>query len=140
MSVQAGFRGDLYIGAAGAAPGAITSRIEDARDVTITMSADEIDRSARVDAPWKNFLQGLKEWSIDATILHDELDTVHDTLENAFFSGDAISIRAVDTDGEGFYGDCKVMTFPDDWSMGDVMQRSITIRGCGAPTRIPAAS
>lgn len=140
MTVQAGFRSVMYIGAAGAAPGAITTEVEDARDITVNNTADEIDRTARVDVPWTNILQGLKTWSVDFVILHDELDAVHDTIENAYYSGDTISVRIIDSDGEGFYGNCKVMTFPDELSMTDVAQRSITFRGCGAPTRIPSAS
>ncbi len=140
MTVQAGFRTDIFIGAAGAAPGAITTEIAHARDLTVNLTADEIDRTARADAPWTNVLQGMKTWSIDFGLLHDELNAVHDTIENAFYSGDTISVRVVDSDGEGFYGDCKVFNFSDELSMTDVAQRPITLRGLGAPTRIPSAS
>jgi TP901-1 family phage major tail protein len=136
---EAGFEGKLYIGTAGGGQTANTE-VKYATDVTINMSVDEIDVSSRDSAPWKDSIPGMGGWSIDFTLVYENADAATDALETAFLGRDTISVRVIDRDGDGYYGDCYVTRFDRGEPLGGAMTRNVTLRGRGAPTVINTAS
>lgn len=116
------------------------TRIAYGRDFTIDMSSDEIETTSRDTAPWKDFEYGLQEWSITFDLIYRNDDAATDLMESAFYSQTVLSAKLVDADGEGLYGDVIVTAWPKVEPLGDVMARSITLRGKGAPTRIDTVS
>ena len=136
---QAGFNGTMYIGTEN--NGATASdEVCEARDVTINLTAETMETSSRCDAPWKTYIAGWREWSVDFTLIHENDETQIDAIETAFLAGTVISVRLVDEDGDGYYGNVIVTNFTREEPMGDAMGRSVTFQGSGAPTVIDVAS
>lgn len=136
---QAGFNGRLFIGTAG--NGATASdEVQDAKDVTVNLTGETFEVSSRRSAPWKEFVDGWKEWSIDFTLVHRNTITVIDTLESAFAAGTKISVRVLDEDGDGYYGDCFVTSFTRNEPLADGMERTVTLQGTGSPTVVNVES
>ena len=136
---QAGFNGTLYIGTQGNGDSA-SDEICDAKDVTINLTGETFETSSRCTAPWKSFIAGWREWSVDFTLVHENNKAAIDAIEAAFLAGTAISVRLIDEDGDGYYGDVIVTNFTREEPMGDAMGRSVTLQGTGAPTVIDVAS
>jgi predicted secreted protein len=136
---QAGFNGQLFIGTQGNGATA-NQEVLDARDVTVNLTGETFETSSRRTAPWKAFISGWKEWSADFTLVHENDETVIDTLETAFIAGTVISVRLIDDDGDGYYGDCIVTNFTREEPLADAMGRSVTLQGTGAATVINVAS
>ena len=136
---QAGFSGQLFIGTAGNGASA-TSELQDARDVTINLNGETFEVSSRRSAPWKEFVSGWREWSVDIGSVHRNDQDTLDTLEAAYTGGTLISVRVIDGDGDGYYGDCYVTDFSREEPLSDAMARSITLQGSGAPTIVDVAS
>jgi len=136
---QAGFNGRLFIGAEGAGATA-TDEVQDAQDVTINLSGETFETSSRRTAPWKAFISGWREWSVDFTLVHENNEDAIDALEAAYLAGTVISCRMLDKDGDGYYGDCLVTSFTRDEPMSDKMTRAVTLQGTGAASIINATS
>ena len=136
---QAGFNGTLYIGTED--NGATASdEICDAKDVTINLNGETFETSSRCTAPWKAFIAGWREWGVDFTLVHENNKDAIDAIEAAFLAGTTISVRLIDEDGDGYYGNVIVTNFTREEPLADAMGRSVTMQGTGAPTVIDVAS
>ena len=136
---QAGFDGRLYIGTQGNGATAADEAV-DAMDVNINLNMEAIETSSRGVAPWKTYIAGWREWSVDFTLFYENDDTVADALETAFNAGTIISCRLLDEDGDGYYGDCLVTNFSRNEPLTDKMERSVTLQGTGTVTIVNIAS
>jgi predicted secreted protein len=136
---QAGFDGTMYIGTQGQGASA-SNELCDVRDATINLTGETFETSSRCTAPWKSFVPGWLEWSVDFTIVHENNKAVIDSIEAAFLARTTISVRMIDEDGDGYYGDVIVTNFTREEPLADAMGRSITFQGTGAPTVINVAS
>jgi len=139
MSKQAGFNGRMFLGAEGGGSAAATE-VKFARDVTLTLNGEPIDITSRDTAPWKDFIAGLRQWSVNFNAIYENTDAALDALGVAFIAGTAISVRLVDGDGDGYYGDCIVSDFSNEQPLGDTMSRTVVLQGKGAPTVVDIAS
>jgi predicted secreted protein len=136
---QAGFNGQLFIGTEGNGQSA-SQEICEAQDVTINLTGETFETSSRCTAPWKSFVSGWREWSVDFALVYENDKAALDVLETAFIAGTTISVRLIDKDGDGYYGDCMVTNWTREEPLSDVMTRSVTLQGTGAPTVINVAS
>lgn len=136
---QAGFNGRLFIGAEDAGSSA-SAEVLDAKDVTINLTGETFETSSRRTAPWKAFIGGWKEWSADFGLVYENNVVVYDTLQAAFLASTVISVRMVDGEGDGYYGNCLVTNFTKEEPLADAMGRTVTLQGTGAVTLLNEAS
>ena len=136
---QAGFQGQMFIGSQGNGASA-SVEVTYAQDVTINFTDDTIETTSRESAPWKDRIAGLRDWSANFQALYQNTDTALDTLEAAFIAGTVLSVRFIDNDGDGYYGDCIVAEFTKEEPLADAMVRTVTLEGKGAPTRLNVVS
>ena len=132
---QAGFNGVMYIGTednGATASGEVTFAV----DVTINLTGDAIDTTSRSTAPWKDFIAGLREWSVNFDAVYENTDDELDALEAAFIAGTVISVRLLDMNGDGYYGNCIVTEFSREEPLADKMARTVVLQGKGTPTRV----
>lgn len=136
---QAGFEGRMFLGTEGAGDAAATE-VTFARDVTINLTSDPIDVTSRDSAPWKDYIAGLREWSVSFNAVYENTDAALDILEAAYIAGTVLSVRLIDNEGDGYYGDCIVAEFSREEPLADGMARTVTLQGKKAPQRIDVAS
>lgn len=131
MNGIAGFNMILKIG--GSASG-------EAKDVDFNKQADEIDTTTRSSGGWKEFIQGLKEWDIDAGHLYVPSDAQILALQNAFLNGTVVAVEVEDPDGNNWSGNAIVTNISDAEPLDNAVMISVTLKGTGALTYTPAAS
>ena len=136
---QAGFEGRMFIGTEGNGASA-SDECTFARDVTINLTSDPIDVTSRDSAPWKDYIPGLREWSVSFNAVYINTDSALDALEAAYIAGTILSVRLIDNDGDGYYGDIIVTEFSREEPLADGMSRTVTMTGKKTPTRINVES
>lgn len=109
----------------------VWSEIDDARDVTLNLEAGEADASRR-GSEWREFLQGLKDASIDLELVYDGADANFILLRDAFLNGTSIDVYVADaaTGGaaEGLRMTAIVTGFTRNEPMEDILTTSVTIK------------
>jgi hypothetical protein len=95
-----------------------------ARDVKVTMTADEADVTTRGALGWKQMIQGLRELSFEFQIVHDPEDEVWEYLRSAFWSNTPIDLWAADqvysdADAQGPRGVCAVFGFDKNEALSE---------------------
>ena len=88
-----GFVGELKVG---------DLEVVDARDVTLDLSSEMVEKSRRVSAGWKEFLSGWKEWSVNFDVVRRNNSQVLSNMRTAFFAGTEMSLSMKDDDGETY--------------------------------------
>ncbi len=114
--------------------------VVDARDVSLDVSAEMVETSRRIDAGWKSWLQGWKEWGVTLDIVRRNDSQVLDNIRTAFVDGTEMSLSMLDDEGEGITGTILVENFPEAQPLKDVMSHAVTLKGQGAFTVVDAVS
>jgi len=126
-----GFKGELTIGSG---PGTVAGK---AKDVTPDLSAGDIDISTRSGNGWKEFIQGLKEWSVDVDHLWVPDDAAYTALQTAFLNGTSVDVQFLDeTDGYGWSGVAFVNGLKKAEPLDGAQMVSIKLRGTGELTPV----
>ena len=102
------------------------------RDVSLDMSATEIDTTKRDSDGWKEFIQGLKEWGATVDQLWVPTDTGLQTLRDAYLLGTELSAVFTDDDGWGFSGTVIVTGLGKPEPLDDAVALNATLKGTGA--------
>ena len=112
------------------------------KGVTLNLGADEVDVSTMSSTAWKEFLAGLKEWSIDLTMSEDySASSVNATLfplvgASAVTTTVKPTSSAVGTTNPSFSGSTLVLDYPPvTGTTGQDAAPAVRLRGSGALTR-----
>jgi predicted secreted protein len=117
--------------------------IDTVRDVTLNLSANEVDDTSRTTDGWRSRLAGLREWGADFEMIYNTANTAWQKVRAAYFDGTSIEILALDgditvDDKEGIRGTVFVTSFERSEPLEDVVSNSVTFvgsvdAGCGTP-------
>ena len=107
------------------------------KDLTLDLSASEVEATTRANGGWKGFLRGLKDgaiewksnWKSDDQFLLDCLDSWLNGTPLAFFISDG--------DGVGLDGDFQVIKFPRQENLDSPQEITIAIKPHADATRVP---
>ena len=105
-----------------------------AQNVDLDMTADEEEVTTRDSAGWKEFLQGLKEWTAPVDNLWVPDNTGIQTLRDAYLNGTEIGVAFKDEDNYGFSGNAIVTSLKMGQPLAEAVAMPITLRGTGALT------
>ena len=100
--------------------------IANARDVTINLSANEVETNARASG-WKLSRQGLRELSFSfGYLMKQGADTVWDALRAAYFAGTVteflfLDADATETGAEGVRAHCQIFSQTINQSLEDAV-------------------
>lgn len=103
-----------------------------ARDVTLNMEAGEAEASSRSNT-FREYLQALKDASIEFDALYDAEDARFQSIKDAFFDDTTLEILALDgssaTSGnEGLRMTCIVSAFTRNEPLEDTVTMSVTLK------------
>lgn len=102
--------------------------------LTINRDKDTIEVTSKdAHGGWKQFLGGLKEWSIDNDGVYVRSDESHKLLAAAFGSDDPILIKVTNqkTQTDMFGGLALVTSYPIEAPFDDAVTYSISLQGTG---------
>jgi len=96
------------------------AEVEDATDVTITLSKGSVNTTTRKTNGWTSKAPGFKDLAIEFTMLVREESTVGAALMTAFRDDTIVEVTALDqADGEGPSGDFYVQEMTRGEPMGE---------------------
>jgi len=138
MATKVGYEGALYYNS-GTSGSPIWVEIDTTRDVTLNMSANDVDDTSRTTNGWRSRLQGLKEWGADFEMVYNTANTAWQKVREAFIDGTVIEILILDgdisvDDNEGLRGNAFVTDFTKEEPLEDVQSNSTSFVGNGEPT------
>lgn len=101
--------------------------------LTINRSADSIEVGSKDSGGWKNYLAGLKEWSIDTDGLYVASDAAMKLLNKYFYEGGTICVKVVNvaTYSSLFGGLATITDLSVEAPFDDAMTYSATFQGKG---------
>lgn len=117
----------------------ITSKvIAGQRNATLNRSAETLDASSK-DSDWKENLQGMKEWSVDADGLLIESDEAYQYLEDKYMAGENIDVEITMGSGTKYSGNVVITDFPLEMPYDDLVTYSVSLTGSGPLEKTPVA-
>lgn len=103
-----------------------------AKDVELDATATEVETTTRMSGGWKEFVAGLKEFSI--TI--DQLFVISDVglilLRDAFLNSTEIAFSMEDENEDGFSGNAIVTNLKFAQPLDGAIMLPVTLKGTGA--------
>ncbi len=117
-----GMKGKLFHGPGGST-GVPTNELGNVSDVTLTLDAAEADVTTRANSGFRATVSGLKECTIEFTMMYRPSDTGFKAIREAWYSGDPIHLAALTSaTGEGPVGDFSITGF----SRSEPLEEAIT--------------
>ena len=117
-----GMKGKLFHGPGGST-GVPTNELGNVSDVTLTLDAAEADVTTRSNSGFRATVSGLKECSIEWTMMYKPGDAGFKAVREAWYSGDPLHLAALTSaTGEGPVGDFSVTGF----SRSEPLEEAIT--------------
>lgn len=114
--------------------------IAEARDIELPSSHDEIDASTRGSSGNKQWLMGMREWTVTIDQLWVFSDAGRQALETAYFARSLVEVSFLDKDGNGYEGCAFVREFTFGQPLNDAVTYNVTLRGHDALTAVVASS
>lgn len=131
--MKIGFEGKLYHGTAGTTAATEATNV---KDLTLDLSASEIDASTRGNGGYKGYLRGLKDVGISGKSNWNSTDTFLTALRTSFINGTAVAIKALDSaSGSGPDGDFICTKFPRSENLDGVMEIDWSVKPYAAAAR-----
>ncbi len=117
-----GMKGKLFHGPGGTS-GLPTTELDNVSDVTISLDAAEADVTTRANSGFRATVSGLKECSIEFTMMYKPGDAGFKAIRQAWYTGDPIHLAALTSaTGEGPVGDFSITGF----SRSEPLEEAIT--------------
>jgi hypothetical protein len=117
-------------------------------DVTLDLSATEIDASDRCGNGFTATVAGLKQFSIDTALIKKKsagvLPAYYTNLRDAFMNDSLVTVMVLDDDksttgADGFVAVMSVFNFSEDQPLEDVIKNNITLKSAGDSVYPPVA-
>jgi predicted secreted protein len=139
MAVRIGKQCKLYIGTAGTQANTLVGNV---RDVTLGLSRDEIDASARDSGDWEEVVSSLKSGEVSFQMRWNTGDANFATIRDAFLNGTAIALLVMDdltsvVGATGLDADFTILSFSVNQPLRDMVTVDITAKPTPS-TRAPA--
>jgi len=110
----------------------VWTEITIARDVTLNLESGEADASSR-GSVFKEYLQALKDASLEFDVLYDAADTNFTALREAFFNNTTLDMLALDgssatTGNQGLRMVSIVTAFPRNEPLEETVTSAVTVK------------
>lgn len=133
MGAKVGFEGFLYYDEEGAGGTPTWLHVPNVQDLSLPLEADEAEVSTRGGGGWKQYLQGLKDASIEWSMVWDPEDTAVQAFLTAFLSGGVIGLAVMDgpvanVGSEGLWLDVVITGFNKDEALSEGQTVAITAK------------
>lgn len=117
--------------------------MDNVKDLTLTLTKEAIDVSTRAAAGWREFVDGLKDASIEWSMVWDDGDTAFTAIKAAFLNNTAIEVLVLDgaynsTGSQGLRATCMVESFTRNETLGEALMVDVTIRPTKNSNAAPA--
>jgi len=112
----------------------IGSEVTRIRDLTLSLTASEVDITTRADDGWRARRAGLREWGAEFELLAVSGDIVWDSLENAFTEGSNLTATIADYLGHSVSGTVYVTSFTRNEPLDGAVTANVTLVGAAKPT------
>lgn len=107
------------------------------RGATLNRAAESLDATSK-DSEWRENLQGIKEWSIDADGLLIESDEAYDLLEDIFMDDGEVGVIITMPSGKKYQGNAVITDFPLEMPYDDLVTYTVAFTGNGALEKVSA--
>lgn len=114
----------------------IGSEVSYVRDLTLSLTASEVDITTRSTNGWRARRAGLREWGAEFELLAVSGDTVWDALETSFENGTSSTATIADNLGHSVAGTVYVTSFTRNEPMDGAVTANVTLVGANEPTII----
>ena len=123
-----GMKGKLFQGAGGST-GVPTTELDNVSDVTITLDAAEADVTTRANSGFRATVSGLKECTIEWTMMYKPGDAGFKAIRKAWYDGDPIHLAALTSEhGEGPVGDFSITGFSRSEPLEEAIKYDVTAK------------
>ena len=127
-----GMDAKLYWGSAGAALGTLTE-LDNAKDVTVSLEANEADVTTRANSGWRATAPALRECSIEFEMVWKPSDAGFTAVKDAYLNGTTIELAALDQDratsgAQGPKGSFSITSFSRQEPLEEAQNVSVTAK------------
>lgn len=123
-----GMKGKLFQGPGGS-EGVPETELDNVSDVTITLDAAEADVTTRANKGFRATVSGLKECSIEWTMMYKPGDAGFKAIRQAWYTGDPIHLAALTSaTGEGPVGDFSITGFSRSEPLEEAIKYDVTAK------------
>lgn len=128
-----GFEAKMYYQTDGAGGSAGWNLIDNVKDLSSNVSADEVEVTTRGGAGWKQFLAGLKDAGVSFDMVWDTGDAAFTAIKDAWLNGTLLGFQildgANDADGsQGLQGDFYVTGFERTENVAEALMVNVTLK------------
>jgi len=130
-----GFDAQVYVSNDG---GTTYLKFAEAREMTLNVEDELIDATSHDSAAWREFINGLRNWTVDLEGLYISTDATQNNIFTAITAKTLLKVqfRVKDTSGEDqFSGDVRVSTFVPTMPNDDAAASTVNLQGTGALTK-----
>ena len=113
----------------------VWTQVAGQRGATLNRSMDPIDATSKDSQGWMEYLDGLREWSIDFDGLVSEDDTAQQKLEDASHNGDSVMVKIETPGGSTYEGTGYITDLTLEAPYDAEAVYSGTVTGSGALTK-----
>lgn len=131
----AGYKAKLYVSTDG---GNTYNLVGEVRNLTLRVEADNIDVTSHDSAGWREFIQGLKQWTATAEALYVDTNAQQDAVYAALTGGTVIDLRIYAEEASGkeqWEGEARVTSWELSGPNDDAAVVNLEFQGTGALTK-----
>lgn len=133
MATKLGMDCVLYQGSSGETSLAAMSAVDNAQDVTLSMSAGEADTTTRGNDGWRSTTATLKEATVEFVMQFDTTDTVFDAIQTAFLDSAPLAFGVMDgprteSGSSGPIGDWAITRFDRREALEETVKYDVTLK------------
>jgi hypothetical protein len=107
--------------------------IGNVKDLTLSLEKDETDVTTRASGGWKEFVDGMKDATVEFGMLWDTGDADFDAFQGAFINNTSVEILVLDglvatTGSEGLRATMMVKSFTRNENLGEALMVDVSLR------------
>jgi len=117
--------------------------IGNVKDLTLSLEKDETDVTTRASGGWKEFVDGMKDATIEFGMLWDTGDADFTAIKDAFTGNTAIEVLVLDglvatAGSQGLRVTCMVKSFTRNENLGEALMVDVSLRPVKNSNAAPA--
>ena len=105
------------------------------RSVSLERNMETMETTTKDSNGYKEFVSGLKDWSISADGVIINSDAGFNALEEAYVSGEEVEIQISTGSSSNYTGKAIITSFPIEAPYDDLATYSLSFQGTGALTK-----
>lgn len=117
--------------------------IGNVKDLTLSLEKDETDVTTRASGGWKEFVDGMKDATIEFGMLWDTGDADFTAIKDAFTGNTSIEVLVLDglvatAGSQGLRVTCMVKSFTRNENLGEALMVDVSLRPVKNSNAAPA--